>query len=228
MQQRSRRCRSQPLVPAPYVIRRKIHPWRHLLVMNFVSSNRACSALPPPGAGVRLLLPGFLLRHLEHPQNNFSSTSEKKREGGEQTLAGRIRRAQHCPPATRAPELGRAAAWRSRSPAIVSSAGAGGWALGRQRYRAARGPIIAGAAAAVWLAGRGQTCCRLVPGVAEQVDPGAGRRRRRRRRRRTEAQGDGAVPEALLPEAAGSAPRDRRPRLRYANPARASSSIGEF
>jgi hypothetical protein len=107
--------------------------------------------------------------------------------------------------------------------AVVSLAGAGGWALGRRRrQRAARGlPVIAGAAAAAFkLAGRGQTRRRLVPGVADQVDPGTGRRGRRRRRRRrrrrwTEAQGDRAVPEALLPEAAGSSPRDRRPRLRY-------------
>jgi hypothetical protein len=110
-------------------------------------------------------------------------------------------------------------AWRTRSPAFVSLASAGGWVLGRRRQRAARGPIIAGAAAAVWLAGRRQECGRLVPGVAEQVGPGAGRRRRRRRRRRSEAQGNGAVPEALLSEAAGSAPRDSRPRLRYGNPA---------
>jgi hypothetical protein len=50
-------------------------------------------------------------------------------------------------------------------------------------------------------------------GGRDRVVRGAGGLGRRRRRQRGGG-GDGAVPEAVLPEAARSAPRDRGPRLR--------------
>ena len=236
----SRRGRSR-LDPTPHVIRRrkKIHPPRHfisscMLVRAALPPLRSRLPPPPPPPWLPSLPPPTPPKIILAARTSgfFFSLNETTRERwGKQTLAGRIPprgAGAHCPPATRARRSwgGRAGGCVRGAPdrrAVVSLAGAGGWALGRRRrQRAARGlPVIAGAAAAAFkLAGRGQTRRRLVPGVADQVDPGAGRRGRRRRRRRrrrrwTEAQGDRAVPEALLPEAAGSSPRDRRPRLRY-------------